>query len=135
MGNYGSAGAGAAGSAAMAGLAAAGGGTPLSLILPIAFSLLNGLGIFGGGEDPELEYRRNRTQGQLDSVLRQMIGQGKHWNAQAMGLSPVVLQAVMNNYRRMANFGHPEGMQMDLSFLDDLFSGGVMNPGGIQRRA
>jgi len=114
-------------------------GAPWSMILPIAFSLLSGMGAFGGGSDPDAEYneyKQRRTEGQLDSLLRSMIGQGKYWNSQAMGLNPKVLQAVLNNYQRLANFGYPGGMQMDIDFLSQLFptDSAGMNYSGVKKR-
>ncbi|MEW6455105.1 MAG: hypothetical protein AB1410_00120 [Acidobacteriota bacterium] len=35
-------------------------------------------------------------------------------------LDPIMMQALLQQYKRMGNWGYPEGMTMDFSFLDNL---------------
>lgn len=107
--------------------AAGGGGIPWAMIIPILGSLFEGL--FSESE----EDKRQREMIELDQMMRQM-GMGKYsWREkQSQQLSPVVLQAIINNMKRMGNWGYPSGMGIDWSFLQQALPNmGAIRPGGL----
>jgi hypothetical protein len=101
-----------------AGAAAAGGGLPWQLILPIAFSFLQSSGLFGGGGD---EYGDMMDQARNVRMLMRQLGiQQPYRSPYLPEMDKTVAQAVLNNLRRYSNWGMPEGMTMDTSFIPDL---------------
>ena len=104
---------------------AAGGGLPWHIILPILGSLLPGIG--GGRDEDEAEAFLKEQE--LDRMMRRQ-GLGKYsWREkQSQQLSPVVLKALINQMQRMGNWGYPEGMGLDFSFLQEGMGGGAGAP-------
>jgi hypothetical protein len=98
--------------------AAAGGGTPWSIILPILISLL---GDFLGGGDEEAEMFE-RGMG-MKNMLAQLGMRAPYQSPYTGQLDRVALQAILNQLKRTSNWGWPQGLGMDLSFLD------LFNPG------
>jgi len=112
--------------------AAAGGGLPWNIMLPILLSFFSSQ--FGGGNDPE-----------VDAILQKLEMDKMGQSLQGMGLTPnyrspnigalddVSLQAILNQMNRSKNWGWPEGKQLDMSFIGDLLgdlgggSGGTRN--------
>jgi len=110
------AGAGGLGAGA-AGAAAAGGGMPWSILLPIIASLIPSL--LGGSEEDKQEQEMIKLQ----QTLRQLGINKPYQSPYAKQLDPIVMQAILNNFQRSANWGWPAGKQMDLSFLEDFAIG------------
>ena len=119
-------GAGAAG-------AAAGGGLPWKIILPIALSFFSSQ--FGGGEDPEVQAILDRLEMQKNMQMFQQMGMRPPYQSPHIaGLDKVSIQAILNQLGRSGNWGWPEGKGMDMSFIEDLLgnigSGGITTPTG-----
>lgn len=90
--------------------------------LPLIIALLGS--IFGGEEDEELEmYKRMQM---MKKMMGTMGMKPPYQSPNLPQLDSTVMQALMNNLGRYANFGFPEGMQMDTGFLSKL-----SNFGGI----
>ena len=109
----------------ISGLVGSAAGMPWSIILPLVTTLLGGL--FGGGQSKEDE---------LKEILKALEGAGfqKPYQSQTLStMDPTIAQALLNNYSRYANWGFPEGMGMDTSFIEDALAqitqGG--NAGGL----
>jgi hypothetical protein len=123
---------GASTGAAGAGATAATAGLPWAIIIPIALSILGS--IFEEEKDP-LEEAVN---------LKKQMGilgfKPPYQSPYAKGLDPVVLQALMAQLGRTANWGWPGGMGMDTSFIEEALGKigagrfGASLPGAIRRR-
>lgn len=106
--------------------AGGGGGMPWSIILPIALSFLQSSGVFG---ETETE-RQDRLYNELMNMIRP---QYEYWGKQATGLNPIVMKALLEQFKRSANWGWPEGKGMDLGFLENANIPGVTG-GRVRRR-
>jgi hypothetical protein len=118
-----------------AGAAGAAAGMPWSIILPIAVSLLSGL-FSKNPQDQEQEDLRRYM-----ATLRQAGIRPPYQSGNVGTFDNIIAQALAANLGRYANFGFPEGMGVDLSFLQDYLanpsanrslSGGL--PGAVVRR-
>ena len=101
------------------------GGIPLSIIIPIAISLLSGL--FGKKEDPLSEAM---------DLKRQMgiLGFKEPYQSPYIaGADRTMYQALLNQMKRTSNWGWPAGMGMDTSFIEDALAQFVPGPGGIRQ--
>ena len=98
--------------------------------LPIIIAVLGSL--FGGEEDEEEEmYKRM----QMMKKMMGTMGLKPPYQSQNLAqLDPAVMQAIMNNMGRYANFGFPEGMKMDTGFLSK-FGGIPSGSGATMSRA
>lgn len=106
--------------------AAASGGTPWGLILPVLYSFLSSSGLFGG-EDEEM--KKFQEQRDLEDMMRRFgLGRFGRQEQMASQLSPEVLKALVNQLQRTSGWGYPAGMGMDLSFLDKFLTGGMGAP-------
>ena len=127
-GGAGGVGAGAAGAGAAAGTSA----LPWSILIPILMSFLGS--IFEKEKDP-LEEAMN-----LKSQMGILGFKPPYQSPYAKGLDPVVLQALMAQLGRTANWGWPGGMGMDTSFIEEALGKigagrfGASLPGAIRRR-
>jgi len=102
-----------------AGAAAAGGGFP-TMLIPILFSLLQSSGLFGGG-DEDNEVERIREEGRQRRLLAQMRPQGSYYQSPYLPqIDRTTAMALLNQLKRSANWGWPEGQGMDLSWLEDI---------------
>lgn len=101
----------------------AAGSMPWNIILPIALSFLGDL--FGGNEEDEMMERGMKMQ----QLMRQLGFKAPYQSPYTKGTDTAVFQALINQMKRMGNFGYPQGMQMDMSFLDK-----IMMPGQTGRR-
>jgi hypothetical protein len=108
----------AAGATGAAGAATA---NPLLMLLPALFSLLQNSGLFGGNDEDE----------KLNELLAMMKPTQRMYQSPNLSkVDPVVMQALMNQMRRSANWGWPEGMGMDTGFIPQNLSGlsGTIRP-------
>jgi len=127
-GGAGGVGAGAAGAGAAAGTSA----LPWLIFIPILMSFLGS--IFEKEKDP-LEEAMN-----LKSQMGILGFKPPYQSPYAKGLDPVVLQALMAQLGRTANWGWPGGMGMDTSFIEEALGKigagrfGASLPGAIRRR-
>jgi len=127
-GGAGGVGAGAAGAGAAAGTSA----LPWSILIPILMSFLGSM--FEKEKDP-LEEAMN-----LKSQMGILGFKPPYQSPYAKGLDPVVLQALMAQLGRTANWGWPGGMGMDTSFIEEALGKigagrfGASLPGAIRRR-
>lgn len=101
-----------------------------SAALPLIIALLGS--IFGGEEDEELEmYERMQM---MKKMMGTMGMKPPYQSPNLPQLDATVMQALMNNMSRYANFGFPEGMQMDTGFLSN-FGGIPAGSGAKMSRA
>jgi len=139
-GNYGNLGSilGALNTGGTAGTAAAttASGFPWSVLIAVLGSLLPSLGIFGGESEEEKSQREFEQQKELIKML--LAWQNPTYKSPYIpGVDKTMVQALMNQMKRSANWGYPAGMQMDTSFIDEFLkaiptipqnTGGVTNP-------
>lgn len=111
-------GAGASGAASLGALAAGGGGTPWSVILPILWSLLSSSGIFGGS-DPYDDLEENLLRSQQ---LQRRFGGYTPSKERVKGVDDATLYALFNQMSRGMNWGWPADKQIDLGPLQDIWS-------------
>jgi len=104
--------------------AGAGAGIPMSIALPVLFSFLSSSGLFGGGEDEYEKWKREKEQQKLLQLMKPQYPAGAYQVNPAMfqGVNSAAYQAVLNHLKRMTNFGYPEGMGIDTSFIDEILS-------------
>jgi len=89
----------------------------LPYALPIIFSFLQSKGLFGRTQEDinrENQERLFRALGEAGQTIRSYMPDP----GMLQGLNRVVLQALLNNMSRYANWGFPAGMQIDTSFLE-----------------
>ena len=109
----------------------AGGGLPLQYILPIVYSFLSSQGLFGGGDEEKERWLEMR---EMEDMMRRFgLGRFSRQEKLASQLSPAVLKALVAQLQRTSGWGYPEGMGLDLSFLDKFLTGGFGSP--LIRRA
>lgn len=122
------AGAGASGSAALTGASAAS-GIPWNIIIPVGLSLVQGL--FGERE------RAKEKEEMMEMIQPELDYRNQMYN-QILGMSPAIGKAVLNQYKRSANWGWPEGKQMDLGWLEQFineYPGNFLNQGQSGERS
>jgi hypothetical protein len=115
--------------------AGAAGGGPWAIIFPIALSILGGL----LSEDPQ-----QRQEEEFQNYLRMLRQAGIRKPYQSKNIATfddIIAQALTTNMGRYANWGVPEGMNVDLSFLNEYLANPSANrsiygtlPGTIRRR-
>jgi len=87
---------------------------PWNILLPIALSFVGGL--FGKDENEEMMERGMGMQ----QLLRGMGMRAPYQSPFTKSADTAVFNYILQNLQRYGNFGFPSGMQMDLSFLEDL---------------
>jgi hypothetical protein len=102
----------------------------MSWLIPIIFSFLQSSGLFGQTDQSREDERFQQ--------LIQLLGQNQGYRGSTgllKTLDPAMLQAILGNLKRSANWGWPAGKSMDLSFLDDILKGSASSLGaGTLRR-
>jgi len=118
---------GAGTAAAGIGSSIATGGIPLPIILAIVGSLFGD--IFGKKEDPLSDALDLKSQ-------MNTLGMKPPFQSPYMPMmDKTMVQALLNQMGRSANFGWPEGAQMDTSFIDNALAQSFPQPGaGGMRR-
>lgn len=95
-------------------------GVPWAVILPIAVSLIGSL-LGGDSEAKEQQQRQENLTGTLNA-LRQAGFSPPYQSQMLPVMDPTIAQALLNNYSRLSNWGYPEGMGMDTSFIENALS-------------
>ncbi len=119
-GGEGAAGAAAGGKAGIAGM-------PWSIIIPIAMSLIGE--IFGKKDDPMSDALDMQKQ-------MAMLGMKPPYQSPYTGAADkATFQMLLNQMKRTANWGWPEGMGIDTSFITDALEQNFpgVSPEGIRR--
>ncbi len=102
--------------------------------IPIIISLLQSVLKGGGDREGDLLERGQEAQ----NVLGRLGMEKPYQSPYVAGLDKTMIQALLNNMGRYANFGMGEDMQMDTSFIDELLAsigaGGTGGPGGMKER-
>lgn len=113
----------------LAGVAGAAGGFPWAIALPVIFSFLQSTGLFGKTEEQQRQEQMQAQQQNLDEYLRMMQRyMPPAWMSRGMGQA--AYNALLGQWGRMANWGYPENMQMDLGWLQPLMDVGLNPPIG-----
>lgn len=123
------------GAAGAAGAAATGAGLPWSIILPIVLSL------FGGALSEDPEEKKQRDFQTLLMNLRQAGIKPPYQSPYIGSMDKIMAEALAANLGRYTNWGMPQGMNIDLSFLKDFNADPGANrsifgtlPGTVRRR-
>lgn len=111
--------------------AAASGGFPWSLVLPMGISFIGDIidSIFGKSEEEKMYDRAMQAQ----NILRSM-GMRPPYQSQLTGtVDKALAKALFSRMSKVGGWGWPEDMGVDFSFFEDLLSTSSL-PGTVRRR-